>query len=148
MKCSVCERLLVELDCSQNSFQLVESGNRQEVTREKNVVQGGKLSLIKRSKTRQKESTARMRRRFSALSLFCRFLQFVHGCISQSAVSQLFRQFCACDHNKMATRNQVVLILKEAIAKIEDDDKGSHQQQSTLSSISESFSEAVERDLK
>ena len=48
----------------------------------------------------------------------------------------------------MATRNQVVSILKEAIAKIEDDDKGNHQQQSTLSSMSESFSEAVERDLK
>ena len=58
------------------------------------------------------------------------------------------RQFCSRDHNKMATRNQVVSILKEAIAKIEDDDKGNHQQQSTLSSMSESFSEAVERDLK
>ena len=49
-------------------FHLVQGGNRQEITRNNNVVQGGKTSLIKRSKTRQKESTARMRRRFSALS--------------------------------------------------------------------------------
>ena len=33
-----------------------------------NVVQGANLSLIKRSKMHHKESTARMRRRFSALS--------------------------------------------------------------------------------
>ena len=58
------------------------------------------------------------------------------------------RQFCSLDDNKMATRNQVVSILKEAIAKIEDDNKGIHQYQSTLSSMSQSFSEAVERDLK
>ena len=50
-------------------FHLVKSGNRQEITRKNNVVLGGKLSLIKRSKTRQKESAARMRRRFSALSV-------------------------------------------------------------------------------
>ena len=57
-------------------------------------------------------------------------------------------QVCSHDHNKLATRTQVVSILKEAIAKIEDDDKCCHQQQSMLSPTSESFSEAVERDLK
>ena len=50
-------------------FHLVQGGNRQEITRNNNVVQGGKISLIRRSKTRQKESTVRMRRRFSALSI-------------------------------------------------------------------------------
>ena len=49
-------------------FHLVKSGNRQGITHRHNVVQGANLSLIKRSKMRQKESTARMRRRFSALS--------------------------------------------------------------------------------
>ena len=34
---------------------------------------------------------------------------------------------------------QVVSILKEAIARIEDDDKGIHQQQSTLSAMSQSY---------
>ena len=68
---SVCQGLLVELDCSHKSFKfhLVKSGDRQEITRKHNVVEGAyKHSLIKRLKTRQKESTARMRRRFSALS--------------------------------------------------------------------------------
>ena len=50
-------------------FHLVKSGNRQGITHRHNVVQGANLSLIKRSKMRQKESTARMRRRFSALSM-------------------------------------------------------------------------------
>ena len=50
-------------------FHLVKSGNRQGITHSHNVVQGANLSLIKRSKMRQKESTARMRRRFSALSI-------------------------------------------------------------------------------
>ena len=48
----------------------------------------------------------------------------------------------------MALRNQNVSILKQAIAKIEDAVQCIHQQQSTLSSISESFLEALERDLK
>lgn len=58
----------IELFSKFVKFLLVQGGNRQEITRKNIVVQGGKLSLIKRSKTRQKESTARMRRRFSALS--------------------------------------------------------------------------------
>ena len=49
-------------------FHLVKTGNRQGITHRHNVVQGANLSLIKRSKMRQKESTARMRRRYSALS--------------------------------------------------------------------------------
>ena len=56
--------LLVELDCSHKSFKfhLVKSGDRQEITRKHNVVQGAyKHSFAP-------ESTARMRRRFSALS--------------------------------------------------------------------------------
>ena len=59
------------------NFHLVKSGNRQEITRKNNVVQGGKLSLMKRSKTRQKESTARMRRRFAALSASCWHKSFI-----------------------------------------------------------------------
>ena len=48
-------------------FYLVKSGNRQGISHTHNVVQGANLSLIKRSKM---QSTARMRRRFSALSLW------------------------------------------------------------------------------
>ena len=50
-------------------FHLVKTGNRQGITHRRNVVQDANLSLIKRSKMRQKESTARMHRRFSALSV-------------------------------------------------------------------------------
>ena len=59
-------------------------GNRQEITRKNNVVQRTKLSLIKRSKTRQKESTALMRRRFSALSLQLAYGLKVQQCDSHT----------------------------------------------------------------
>ena len=53
----------IELFSKFVKFHLIKNGNRQEITRNNKVVQGGKLSLIKRTKTRHKESTARMRRR-------------------------------------------------------------------------------------
>ena len=49
---------------------------------------------------------------------------------------------------KWRRETKVVSTLKEAIAKIKNDDKGIHEQQSTLFAMSQAILEAVERDLK
>ena len=66
MKCSVCQAsCLIGLFPQFVKFHLVNSGNRQEITRKNNVVQGGKLSSFIDQTieiAQEKESTARMRR--------------------------------------------------------------------------------------
>ena len=67
---SVCQRLLVELDCSQNSSSSILS---KVVIARKSPARTTLFKAVKYHwsndrKTRQKEHTARMRRRFSALS--------------------------------------------------------------------------------
>ena len=73
---SVCQGLLVELHCSHKSFKfhLVKSGDRQEITRKHNIVQGAyKHSLIKSSKTRQSQPYA-----CADVFQLCLFLAEVH----------------------------------------------------------------------
>ena len=64
MKCSVCQASF-GLFSKFVKFHLVNSGNRQEITRKNNVVQGGKLSSFIDQTieiAQEKESTVRMRR--------------------------------------------------------------------------------------
>ena len=77
---SVCQGLLVELDCSHKSLSSILSKVviAKKITHKHNVVQVAHLSLIKRSKTRPRV-TASMRRRFSALS-------FTFVCVTQRAI--------------------------------------------------------------
>ena len=90
---SVCQGLLVELDCSHKSFKfhLVKSGDRQEITRKHNVVQGAyKHSLIKRSKTRRSQPHA-----CADVFQLCRrdpFLQVVNSAHACSTTWHVFKQ--------------------------------------------------------